>query len=43
LATPQYRRIGAGRLGRLPQHSDGACAKQYSPRPGRYPRPRGAI
>jgi hypothetical protein len=28
LATPQYRRIGAGRLGRPPQHSDGASAKQ---------------
>ena len=43
LATPQYRRIGAGRPGRLPQHSDGACAKQCSARPRRYPRPLGAI
>ena len=43
LATPQYRRIGAGRLGRPPQHSDGARAKQRSARPGRYPRPPSAI
>src|ERR1700734_3369020 len=43
LATPQYRRIGAGHLGRPPQHSDGACAKQCSARPGRYPRLRGAM
>ena len=33
LATPQYRRIGAGRLGRPPHHSDGACTKQYFARP----------
>jgi hypothetical protein len=43
LATPQYRRIGAVRLGRPPQHSDGACAKQCSARSGRYPRPPSAI
>jgi hypothetical protein len=43
LATPQYPRIGAGRLGRLSQHSDGACAKQCSAHQPGYPCPPSAM